>query len=502
LRNTLNARGKSRHRWLLLPVAVAAVLAIASVTSIAAKGAISATTTSSLWSHNAAPAAAATANDPNGVDLGMRFQASAAGTVTGVAFYKDARNTGVHVGSLWTSSGGLLARVTFKNETSSGWQTALFSQPVAIAKGETYTVSYYAPDGEYSYTHNYFANPVQSGSLTAPASDNGAYAYGASPVFPDDTHQATNYWVDVLFSNGSTGSAPTPTASPTAPAGNTSYVAPGTAGYRGAMSALTVDSPANGHVPAGSGCQWNQTYKYLRCDSTDLTLDDVDIQGGLYWDGCGSLTVKDSVFDWYPSQTWPDVYDACTAPAASATITATDSTFETSPNVVKYTGGSDIGGITEYTGTVPMLITHSLIQGFSQGFDPGSDSVIKDNEIYVQDNVCHTGTICHGDGLFSQGGNHILYEGNYIVVPSDATADIFFQSSPSSSGNSVIGNYLKGGAYSLYNENSVGLTVEDNTFAGATYGDCDRYAAASWGTWSGNKKPGGSPVTLDGDGCN
>ena len=268
------------------------------------------------------------------------------------------------------------------------------------------------------------------------------------------------------------------------------------------MSALTVYSAANGRVPAAGDCAWNKTYKFLRCGSTNLTLDHVDIQGGLYWTGCGSLTMTNSVFDWSPSQTWMDVDDACQKPAASATITAVDSTFETSPGVAKYTGGSDIGGITEYTGAVPLLVSHSLIQGFSQGLDPGPGSVIKDNEIYVQNNTCHTGTICHGDGLFSQGGNHITYEGNYIVVPADATAAIFFQSSPLSTGNSVIGNYLKGGAYTVYNESSSRLTVEDNVFAGGTYGDCDRYPAASWGTWSGNTKPAGTPVTTSGSGCN
>lgn len=268
------------------------------------------------------------------------------------------------------------------------------------------------------------------------------------------------------------------------------------------MSALTVYSAANNRVPANDDCAWNQTYKYLRCGATNLTLNHVYIKGGLYWTGCGSLSISNSVLDWQPSKAWMDVDDACQTPAAKAAITATNSTFETSPTVVKYTGGSDIGGITDYTGTVPMRVTHSLIRGFSQGLDPGQGSFIENNEIYVQDNVCNGGSICHGDGLFSQGGNHITYVGNYIVVPKDATAAIFFQSSPRSSSNKVGGNYLKGGAYTLYNESSVGLTVETNVFAGGTYGDCDRYPAASWGTWSGNKKPNGTAVVPQGTGCN
>lgn len=544
LRTTQHAHSGKRRRW-LLPIAAIVVLAVAGITSIvartmtsapnltstAAKGEIPDVTAPSaaaasaaipsFWSHDSAPSAT-TVNQASSVELGMRFQTSTSGTVSGVAFYKDARNTGVHVGSLWNSSGDLLARVTFTHETRRGWQTAQFSRPVTVAADTTYTVSYYAPNGHYSYTHSYFTKAIRRDGLTAPAG-NGQYAYGNSHAFPHTSYEGTNYWIDVLFTS-SQGAVPPPattapattapptTAPPTTapvttppttmpPAGGTSYVTPGTAGYRGPVSALTVYSAANGRVPANGDCSWDQTYKYLRCDSTNLTLDNVYIQGGLYWDGCGNLTLENSVFDWYPSQTWHDVYDACTSPQSGATITATNSTFETSPGVMAYTGGSDIGGITDYTGTVAYVITHSLIQGFSQGFDPGSDSVIKDNEIYVKDNVCHDGTICHGDGLFSQGGNNIVYEDNYIVVPGDATAAIFYQSSPLSSGNSVIGNYLKGGAYSLYNQTSVGLMVEDNVFAGATYGDCDLYSTASWGTWSGNTNPGGTPVTTKGEGC-
>src|SRR6185437_4035642 len=70
-------------------------------------------------------------SDNNAVELGMKFQSSTAGWVTGVSFYKGSSNTGTHVGHLWSSTGQLLATVTFTNETASGWQTASFSNPVA-----------------------------------------------------------------------------------------------------------------------------------------------------------------------------------------------------------------------------------------------------------------------------------------------------------------------------------------------------------------------------------
>ena len=93
-------------------------------------------------------------------------------------------------------------RVTFTNETASGWQQAIFSTPVTLTAGATYVVSYHT-NGFYSADGNYFANAITNGPLTAPSSassgGNGVYAYGSSSVFPTNTYNATNYWVDVVF---------------------------------------------------------------------------------------------------------------------------------------------------------------------------------------------------------------------------------------------------------------------------------------------------------------
>src|SRR5690606_30867222 len=75
----------------------------------------------------------APANDPDSVELGVRFKVSSAGTITGMRYYKGAQDTGTHIGSLWTSTGTLLASATFTNETASGWQTVTFSQPVTVS---------------------------------------------------------------------------------------------------------------------------------------------------------------------------------------------------------------------------------------------------------------------------------------------------------------------------------------------------------------------------------
>jgi hypothetical protein len=139
--------------------------------------------------------------------LGMKFTSDVAGTVTGVRFYKAASNTGIHVGSVWSASGQLLAQVTFTGETASGWQTATFDTPVAITAGTTYVSSYLAPQGHYSLTGAGFAsNGIDKPPLHAVGdaiSPNGVYAYSGTSVFPTNSFNATNYWVDVLFVPGS-----------------------------------------------------------------------------------------------------------------------------------------------------------------------------------------------------------------------------------------------------------------------------------------------------------
>jgi hypothetical protein len=135
-------------------------------------------------------------NDPNAVELGVRFVSASDGVITGLRFYKGADNVGNHTASLWNSSGTLLATATFSGETGSGWQQVALSNPVAIRAGLTYVASYHT-DGLYSADRGYFASPVTSGDLTAIGS---VYAYGSSSVFPTNSYNSNNYWVDVVYS--------------------------------------------------------------------------------------------------------------------------------------------------------------------------------------------------------------------------------------------------------------------------------------------------------------
>ena len=134
-------------------------------------------------------------SDTSSVNLGLRFTTSAPGKVLGVRFYKQPGNGGTHVGALWAASSSALAQATFTGETASGWQEIRFQSPVSITPGQTYTVSYLAPQGRYPYTSN-AAWPRASAPLSALG---GVYVYGGSLARPTQVWQSSNYWVDLIF---------------------------------------------------------------------------------------------------------------------------------------------------------------------------------------------------------------------------------------------------------------------------------------------------------------
>jgi uncharacterized protein (TIGR03437 family) len=183
--------------------------------SISLTTSTTATCPCSVWKSTSLPTLVSDP-DTGAVELGLKFKSKVAGYILGVRFYKGPQNTGTHAGHLWTSGGTLLASVTFASETSSGWQQALFSTPVAVTANTTYIVSYWAPAGHYPDDSSYFtASGVDNGPLHAmkdgEVGNNDVYTYTKSS-FPSSTWNASNYWVDLLF-NTVPSTTPTPVAS-------------------------------------------------------------------------------------------------------------------------------------------------------------------------------------------------------------------------------------------------------------------------------------------------
>jgi hypothetical protein len=204
------------------------------------------TVANSLWG-NAETPAVLTAYDPaafsHGSELGVKFTADTAGSISGIRFYKGPQNTGTHVVDLWSSTGTKLASATALNETASGWQEVDFAKPIAIEANTAYIAAYHTDTGLYPGTNNYFDATRTNGPLTAPASGmsggNGVYINSPISAFPTDTFKSSNYWVDPVFT-----AAPRTTllASSAEPNGSSSLAFP--AGSLGTTSnSLGVVSP-------------------------------------------------------------------------------------------------------------------------------------------------------------------------------------------------------------------------------------------------------------------
>jgi hypothetical protein len=195
-------------------VAISVFVISAALIGVARLGDSAAATQVGVFFANSTPN---TITDPDrqSVTLGLRFSSSQDGTISGVRFFKGPQNTGKHTATLWSSTGQSLATTTFTGESSSGWQTAMFSEPVAITEGAGYVASYLAPNGQYSADVGGFDTSLTSGELTIPRGG-GVYVYGDGG-FPRQNYQNSNYYVDVVFTPDSMPSpTPTPTASATA----------------------------------------------------------------------------------------------------------------------------------------------------------------------------------------------------------------------------------------------------------------------------------------------
>jgi hypothetical protein len=214
----------------------------------------------SLFPSSAAPAAS---GDTSSVELGVKFTADQGGYVNAIKFFKPSVDTGTHVVSLWTSSGGLLGQGTVTNETASGWQTYTFPTPLPVSANTVYIASYHAPSGGYPATAGYFTQPTDVWPLHAPNGSNGVFAYASSSVFPNQTFNATNYWVDVVYNSnfvdtvapGVTSVSPAPNAT------NAPFSSPAVASFNKPVvpSSINFTLQDSGGTAAAGTVAWNST---------------------------------------------------------------------------------------------------------------------------------------------------------------------------------------------------------------------------------------------------
>lgn len=186
-------------------------------------------------------------------ELGVRFSVSEPALLTGIAFYKDAAETGSHVGTLWSDSGSQLAQTTFSGESASGRQEQSFATPVSLDPGTTYVVSVGTNASFVMTLHGLDSGP-SSGPLSVPAG--GGVLSDAAGQFPSTVFQNSNYFVAPIVDLPAAGSsAPPPSLpapkDPPAP-GRAGYCDPKTGTFYDLVAGQDAEAPyaALGLVPA------------------------------------------------------------------------------------------------------------------------------------------------------------------------------------------------------------------------------------------------------------
>jgi hypothetical protein len=145
--------------------------------------------------------------------MGVKFWSSQPGTISAIRFYRGLTDPDGYVARLYTAGGTLLASATLSADSCSVpcWEVAKFASPIPISANTTYIATYYSDVGHGAWNDGGLSNGVTNGPLTAPASSavggNGLLIY--ANAFPTGTFEASNWYVDVLF----TPTAPTLTLS-------------------------------------------------------------------------------------------------------------------------------------------------------------------------------------------------------------------------------------------------------------------------------------------------
>lgn len=155
----------------------------------------------SVFDSGAVDNPAYTASD-SPITLGVNIKSDENGFINGLRFYKPITSTvNSHNIAIYSSLGAPIAYGTTIGETGSGWQTALFSSPVAITANQTYRIAYTASDGQFTYSGNVTSD---RGDFPIHILHNASYFTHATNSLPNSlADPGYFYWVDPVFTETS-----------------------------------------------------------------------------------------------------------------------------------------------------------------------------------------------------------------------------------------------------------------------------------------------------------
>jgi hypothetical protein len=166
------------------------------------------------------------ANDYVPLTLGVKFQSSTDGFISGIRFYRGNASNRAYSIALWTESGELIGEGTINQELASLPGNTWLEVPllknsarvrVPIKANTTYIASYYCVSGGYPYEHFGLDNDIiKNHELGGTLKALGGITYGGDGVykyatpnstaiflneFPSQAYRNSNYFVDVVFNS-------------------------------------------------------------------------------------------------------------------------------------------------------------------------------------------------------------------------------------------------------------------------------------------------------------
>jgi hypothetical protein len=149
--------------------------------------------------------------DTAAVTLGVKFTSTQAGKISGIRFYRAQSSPSGYSVALYSATGTRLARTSTAQDTCTVpcWEQVSFSAPVSINANTRYVAAYWTPHGGYPDDQYALISNITNVPLTAlsngSSGGDGVYRYGSGIAFPTSSWNASNYFVDIVF---------TPTISP------------------------------------------------------------------------------------------------------------------------------------------------------------------------------------------------------------------------------------------------------------------------------------------------
>jgi hypothetical protein len=131
------------------------------------------------------------------MEMGVKITVTQPAQLEAVRYFRDAAETGTHVGRVWSSSGTLLASASYTGETATGWQEATLSTPVKLVPGTTYVVSV-GLNSAFSMTMYGLQNTITNGPLQSVTDGANGLWSDAAGAFPTNTYGKSNYFVDAM----------------------------------------------------------------------------------------------------------------------------------------------------------------------------------------------------------------------------------------------------------------------------------------------------------------